>query len=67
MTEYLIPTPEYIIRGNRVKCTYCGRSHKTAAKYKEHFIRRHMNADGTWREAGKTFELPGDPYEQDEL
>lgn len=44
-----VPEPEWVIRGNRVKCTYCGLPLKTTAKYIAHFRKRHMNDDGTWR------------------
>lgn len=37
-----VPEPEYVIRGNRVKCTWCGAKLKTRVKYVNHFIRRHM-------------------------
>jgi DTW domain-containing protein YfiP len=52
-----VPAPEYIIRGNKVKCTYCGLALKTRVKYVSHFIRRHMNPDGTWREAKHNFDF----------
>lgn len=54
--KYQIPAPEYVIKGNRVKCTYCGLSLKTSHAYINHFMRRHMNPDGTWREATKNFD-----------
>lgn len=52
----VVPDPEYVIRGNKVKCTYCGLKLKTRMAYVSHFMRRHMNEDGTWRPAEHRFD-----------
>lgn len=56
-----IPEPEWILHGNRVGCKYCGLKLKTTAKYKAHFLKRHLNEDGTWRIANKNFAPIKDP------
>jgi hypothetical protein len=58
--KYQVPQPEWVIKGNRVKCTYCGLPLKTKAKYIDHFMKRHMNPDGTWREANRNFDAQPD-------
>lgn len=52
-----MPEPQYIIRGNRVRCKFCGATFKTRAKYVAHFSKRHLNEDGTWRTADKNFRM----------
>lgn len=37
-----VAEPEYIARGNKVKCCWCGAKYKTRAKYVSHFKKRHM-------------------------
>lgn len=36
-----VPEPEYVARGNKVKCLWCGTSFKTRRKYIAHYNRRH--------------------------
>ena len=36
-----VPEPEYVARGNKVKCLWCGARYKTRRKYTDHYIRRH--------------------------
>lgn len=36
-----VPEPEYIARGNKVGCVWCGHKFKTRLKYINHFTRRH--------------------------
>lgn len=36
-----VPEPEYIIRGNKVKCPWCPHKFKTRTKYISHFVRSH--------------------------
>lgn len=38
-----VPEPEYIARGNKVACTWCGTKLKTRRKYIAHFNRRHAH------------------------
>lgn len=38
-----VPEPEYIARGNKVACTWCGTKLKTRRKYINHFNRRHSH------------------------
>lgn len=52
-----MPEPEYVIRGNRVRCKYCGAMFKTRAKYISHFSNRHRNDDGSWRISNKEFHI----------
>jgi len=64
MSDFAVPTvpePIWIIRGNRVQCAYCGLKLKTTQKYISHFLRRHMNDDGTWRPAEHKFAAIADP------
>jgi hypothetical protein len=68
-SKLVIPDPEYVIRGNRVKCLYCGLKLKTSYAYSNHFMKRHMNEDGTWREATHNFDpiTEVDPAEQEAI
>lgn len=61
-----VPEPDWIIKGNRVGCKYCGLKLKTRAKYVSHFMKRHMNEDGTWRSAEHRFD-PIKDVTEDEL
>lgn len=38
-----VPEPEYVLRGNKVACTWCGTKLKTRRKYIAHFNRRHLH------------------------
>lgn len=40
-----VAEPQYLIRRNRVRCTWCGATRKTRAKYIAHFERRHNGTD----------------------
>lgn len=51
------PEPTFVIKGNKVMCNYCGLKLATRSKYVNHFKRRHLNEDGTWRPADHKFRL----------
>lgn len=36
-----VDEPDYVLRGNKVKCLRCGTALKTRAKYVAHFLRSH--------------------------
>lgn len=38
-----VPEPEYIAKGNKVKCLWCGARFKTRRKYIAHYNRRHSH------------------------
>lgn len=37
-----VAEPEYLARGNKVRCCWCGKKYNTRAKYVNHFQRSHM-------------------------
>lgn len=41
-----VAEPIYILRGNKVRCSWCGATYKTRKKYTDHFEKRHLNAQG---------------------
>lgn len=47
----IIPAPEHVRRGQKERCTYCGRIYNSRRPYFKHFEDDHLNDDGTWREA----------------
>lgn len=36
-----VDEPEFILRGNKLRCTKCGTDSSSRAKYVRHFLRRH--------------------------
>jgi len=36
-----VPDPQYIAKGNKVRCMWCGATYKTRAKYVSHWHRSH--------------------------
>ena len=42
-----VAEPIYILRGNKVRCAWCGATYKTRAKYTNHFTKRHLDGTGS--------------------